>query len=296
RGRGPGDARPHRAERLPVGRQERALARSQDEEPRELRGRQPRPRLLRHEGGGHVRVPERARDRRRGGCGRHLRGGRDDGGDRGPTPAGRCCAYDRARGRRRARGRVRALLRGSRVPDALPAQADERRVGRGRGGGEHRPPRRDVHRGPRRPANEGTMSHYDAGLAREAVAGPIDTRQWVSYGTVSPETPDAKSTTFTKEYGPLVNVKLHPTGIPVVCRVAHEVAGNGEGEWFPFIEGDEVIVLIPEGDETAGCVIMGRLNQEIDFWPTIVAGQDPRLNNFAFRRMRTPYIFETAGG
>jgi hypothetical protein len=140
------------------------------------------------------------------------------------------------------------------------------------------------------------MSHYDAGLAREAVAGPIDTRQWVSYGTVSPETPDAKSTTFTKEYGPLVNVKLHPTGIPVVCRVAHEVAGNGEGEWFPFIEGDEVIVLIPEGDETAGCVIMGRLNQEIDFWPTIVAGQDPRLNNFAFRRMRTPYIFETAGG
>ena len=140
------------------------------------------------------------------------------------------------------------------------------------------------------------MSHYDAGLAREAVAGPIDTRQWVSYGTVSPETPDAKSTTFTKEYGPLVNVKLHPTGIPVVCRVAHEVAGNGEGEWFPFVAGDEVYVQIPEGDETAGCVIVGRLNQEIDQWPTVVAGQDATQNNFAFRRIRVPYVFETAAG
>lgn len=140
------------------------------------------------------------------------------------------------------------------------------------------------------------MIPFDYGMLREAAGGPVDSRHWGSYGTVSPETPGAKSVMFTAEYGPLVNVKLHPTGIPVVCRVAHEVAGNGEGEWFPFVAGDEVYVQIPEGDEKAGCVIIGRLNQEIDVWPTMVAGQDATQNNFAFRRMRTPYILELAAG
>jgi hypothetical protein len=141
------------------------------------------------------------------------------------------------------------------------------------------------------------FSAFDHTTAGAAYARPgMDTRQWVSHGTVDPETPDQKSVTFTKAYGPLVSVTLQPSGVPCVCRVAHEVAGNGEGEWFPFIAGDEVIVVIPEGDETAGCVIVGRLNQEIDQWPQVVAGQDATKNNFAFRRMRTPYIIETASG
>lgn len=135
---------------------------------------------------------------------------------------------------------------------------------------------------------------YDAALHREATSGIVDTRQWGSYGTVSPETPNAPSVTFTKAYGPLVNVKLHPSGIPVVCRVTHEIAGNGEGEWYPFVAGDEVWVQIPEGDERAGCCITGRLNQEIDAWPEQVAGQDATKNNFGFRRMRAPYIIDTA--
>lgn len=124
----------------------------------------------------------------------------------------------------------------------------------------------------------------------------IDPRQWFSFGTVDQETPDQKSVIFTKQYGPLVRCTLHPSGIPVVCRVSHEVAGNGEGEWFPFVAGDEVMVAIPEGDESAGCVIFGRLNQEIDQWPQQVAGQDATTNTFAFRRLRTPYILETAAG
>jgi hypothetical protein len=141
------------------------------------------------------------------------------------------------------------------------------------------------------------FSAFDHTTAGSAYARPgMDTRQWCSHGTVAPETADQKSVTFTKEYGPLVNVTLHPSGTPCVCRVAHEVAGNGEGEWFPFIAGDEVIVLIPEGDESAGCVIVGRLNQEIDQWPQTVAGQDATKNNFGFRRLRVPYIIETASG
>lgn len=141
------------------------------------------------------------------------------------------------------------------------------------------------------------MGHYDAALAQESVSGPgADTRHWCSYGTVDPDTPDARSVDFTTKYGPLVHVTLHPSGIPVICRVAHHVAGNGEGEWFPFVGGDEVLVLIPEGDETAGCAIVGRLNQEIDQWPQQVAGQDSTKNNFAFRRLRTPYVMETGAG
>lgn len=139
--------------------------------------------------------------------------------------------------------------------------------------------------------------HFDGPTSAALNSGPgTDTRQWCSFGTVDQETADARSVTFTDAYGPLVNVTLHPSGIPVVCRVAHEVAGNGEGEWFPFVSGDEVEVLVNEGSETAGCVIVGRLNQEIDKWPKTVAGMDATKNNFAFRRMRTPYVIETASG
>jgi hypothetical protein len=136
---------------------------------------------------------------------------------------------------------------------------------------------------------------FDSSTAAAAFSHPgIDPRQWFSFGTVDPDTPQARSVNFTTEYGPLVNVTLRPSGAPVVCRVLHEVAGNGEGDWFPFLAGDEVGVVIPEGDEKAGCTIIGRLNQEIDAWPMQVAGMDATQNNFAFRRVRVPYVFETA--
>jgi hypothetical protein len=136
------------------------------------------------------------------------------------------------------------------------------------------------------------FDHLDAG---QATAGPgQDTRSWVSHGTVDNSAPGNPSVTFTPQYGPLVRVTLHPSGTPVVCRVAHAVGGNGEGEWHPFVSQDEVLVSIPEGDETAGCVIVGRLNNEIDQWPAQVAGNDSTKNNFSFRRLRTPYVVETA--
>jgi hypothetical protein len=121
-----------------------------------------------------------------------------------------------------------------------------------------------------------------------------DTRQWGSYGTVMAENGDQKSVEFTPEYGPLVMVTLHPSNIDVRCRVASQVAGNGEGEWFPFLEGDEVWVEIPQGDENSGCLITARLNNEIDAWPRQVAGMDTTTNTFGFRRLRTPYVVETA--
>ena len=62
------------------------------------------------------------------------------------------------------------------------------------------------------------------------------------------------------------------------------------------MQGDEVIVLIPEGSEDSGCVIVGRMNNAIDKFPfDSVAGQDPTTNTFAFTRRRTPMVQEFAG-
>lgn len=94
--------------------------------------------------------------------------------------------------------------------------------------------------------------------------------------------------------GPLVTVTLQPSNIECVCRVASFIAGAGEGTWFPIQEKDEVVVVIPEGDESACPVIIARMNNELDSWPTTVAGADMKKNNTAFWRLRTPFIIETA--
>ncbi len=123
-----------------------------------------------------------------------------------------------------------------------------------------------------------------------------DNKQWVSMGLVvdDPEVPPVE---FNREDGQVyVNVSLEPSKVPVRARVAGQVAGAGEAEYFPFMPNDEVVVLIPQGDEGAGCVIIGRLNQALDPFPMdSVAGQDPTTNTFAFRRRRTPVVEEFAG-
>lgn len=143
------------------------------------------------------------------------------------------------------------------------------------------------------------MTTFDAATMGQALARPgMDPRQWVSYGIVDADAPGHRCVIFKDENGdplksgPLVRVTLQPSGISVVCRVAGLVAGDGEAEWFPFVAGDEVVVVLPEGSERAPPVIVGRLNNGPDAWPTKVAGMDPQANNFAFRRVRTPYVLE----
>jgi hypothetical protein len=126
----------------------------------------------------------------------------------------------------------------------------------------------------------------------------IDPRQWISYGIVEGKSEDDSTAevTFDDEYGPLVKVVLQPSMTPVVCRVASQIAGNGEGTYHPFIEGDEVLVAIPEGDETSDCCIIGKLNNSFDKFPSSsIAGQDPSKNGIGFMRTRTPYIVEANG-
>jgi hypothetical protein len=127
-----------------------------------------------------------------------------------------------------------------------------------------------------------------------------DTRQWVSIGTVDVSTAEKPSVRFKDangaplQTGPLVDVTLQPSGIAVVCRVGNTCAGNGEGEWYPFVDKDEVLVVLPSGDESGYPVIVSRLNQGIDLFPELVAGQDTTENKFGFRRMRAPFVIETA--
>lgn len=140
-----------------------------------------------------------------------------------------------------------------------------------------------------RPLDQTTLS--------QALRSPnIDTRQWISVGLVTAGG-EGDIVVFDEDEGqPLVRVLLEPSKIPVNARVASTVVGNGEGEWHPFVEGDEVVVAIPEGDERSGSVIIGRLNNGIDKFPTeSVAGQDPTTNTFAFQRRRTPFVQEYNG-
>lgn len=117
----------------------------------------------------------------------------------------------------------------------------------------------------------------------------IDPRSWIAIGTVD----DADSVVFDEKLGPLVSVTLQPNKEPCVCRVAGEIAGDGEASYFPFVAGDEVLVAIPEGSTRASAVIVGRLNNGIDKWPSgSIAGQDPESNTFAFKRHKPPFIHE----
>lgn len=144
---------------------------------------------------------------------------------------------------------------------------------------------------------------FDMATFGQALARPgLDTRQWISFATVDADTPDTRSVLFQDNNGdalpwaPQILVTLQPSGIAVPCRVASNLAGNGEGSWRPFVAGDEVIVAVPEGNEMAGCTIIGRLNQSIDIFPATVAGMDATKNTFAFDRMRCPYVLETTAG
>lgn len=129
-----------------------------------------------------------------------------------------------------------------------------------------------------------------------------DTRGWVHYGLVAAETQgntDQKSVIFNDSngnplpYGVLVMVKLQPNGNILPCRVAAQCAGPGESDYHPFIANDEVIVVVPNGDESNGGVILGRLNQSFDSFPTNVGGLNPNKNNIAFKRVLAPYILES---
>lgn len=138
------------------------------------------------------------------------------------------------------------------------------------------------------------MPPVDAAALREIVKGPgTDTRTWISIGLVEPGNAAVE---FDRTGGaPLVNVSLQPSKAPVRCRVLSASAGAGEGEWKPFVAGDEVLVALVSGSEKHA-VILGRLhNGRLPFPFDSVGGQDPTTNSFSFVRHRTALVQELAG-
>lgn len=139
----------------------------------------------------------------------------------------------------------------------------------------------------------GVFGDLDLNVLADALKRPgIDPRLWASYALVNRDQPDDHSVEFDPEWGPLVSVTLQPTNEVAMCRVGASLAGNGEGEWHPFMPADEVLVVIPEGDIRAMPVIVARLNNALDKFPDKVSGKDTANNNFGFRRMRGPYVME----
>ena len=113
----------------------------------------------------------------------------------------------------------------------------------------------------------------------------------LSFGTVQDESP----VEFDPERGPVVNVSLQPSRIPVRCRVLMLLGGAGEGEGHPFVAGDEVLVAVPGGDPRGECVILGRLPNKVDAYPTTAGGQDTTKNAVSFRRGAVPRVEEYKG-
>ncbi len=132
--------------------------------------------------------------------------------------------------------------------------------------------------------------------AKHASEYGSDERTWFSYGLVVNDQ-DGNCVIFSKEDGQVyVNLQLEPSKRLVLARVGGQIAGAGEGEYVPFVPGDEVGVALPMGREDAGPVILCRLNNSLDKFPMeSVAGQDPTKNAFGFRRRRTPFVEEFAG-
>jgi uncharacterized protein involved in type VI secretion and phage assembly len=72
-----------------------------------------------------------------------------------------------------------------------------------------------------------------------------------------------KDSSIDKEHGHYVDVQLLPSGLEMTCRVAMDYAGKEFGDHTGLIyEGDEVYVLLPEGDPALGPIVVARVWSE----------------------------------
>lgn len=132
------------------------------------------------------------------------------------------------------------------------------------------------------------MNPLNAEHVREIAGEPP---RFLSLGTVEDEAP----VTFDAELKyPLVNVALQPSRISVRCRNLMRAGGKGEGDWYPFVAGDEVLVAMPSGPR-GECLILGRAPSTADPFPTSVAGQDATKNALSFTRRACAHFEESKG-
>lgn len=142
-----------------------------------------------------------------------------------------------------------------------------------------------------------TGRNFDAAAFSKLAQRPgVDPRYWISYARVDNITPETGDVVVPdEEDGQVyVDVTLKPSDFPARARVGMIAAGSGEAVYFPLVGGDEVLVAIPEGDVRAGAVIIARLNNRYDPFPTgSVAGKDPAGNAFGMIRTRSAMTIES---
>ncbi len=144
---------------------------------------------------------------------------------------------------------------------------------------------------PRRRRASAGRRPLDQRTAAEAFAYPgIDPRSWLTFALVDQDDP----IDFDPEYGPLISCTAQPGGNPLRCQLGMQVAGDGEGEFHPFVAGDTVIVALVGGNERTAVILARMPNARAPFPPN-VAGQDTSKNAFGFVRRRTPFVQEQVG-
>ena len=108
----------------------------------------------------------------------------------------------------------------------------------------------------------------DVGRLSAAVERPgIDPRHWCMVAVVTAFVVDP-------EHGPFVDVTIIPSGETETARVGSIYAGNGFGFYAPLKIDDEVIVGYPNGEPSAGLVVLARTWSKPDPPPgeTVVGG------------------------
>jgi hypothetical protein len=142
------------------------------------------------------------------------------------------------------------------------------------------------------------MGGFDQRTLAQAFSFPgIDPRIWTMYATVDHPTEGegGQVIEFDEADGqPYLNCTIQPTGTPIRARVGMMNSGPGEGVWFPFVGGEEVLISVPNGNARSGCVVLARLPNAYDTFPTTsVGGVDPALNSASFIRSRPMMIIES---
>lgn len=105
-------------------------------------------------------------------------------------------------------------------------------------------------------------------LAKLAQRPGVDPRVWLTLAVV-------EALGFDAAEGVFADVRFQPTGERETALVAVPYAGDGFGDWCPLAVDDVVLVAVPNGDPSAGPVIIARMWRAADRPPADVrAGQD----------------------
>ena len=124
-------------------------------------------------------------------------------------------------------------------------------------------------------------------IARALQRPGIDPRAWVSLALVQSVVVDAD--------GAFCDVLLVPSNRRHTARLAAAYAGSGWGMYAPPQVDDEVVVMAPDGDPSAGLVIVSRVWSRVDAPPT-EAQENPEDVVLVVRPDRSLRLSVSGGG